>query len=194
MLISGSQLIDTPVMSLQTGKELAQTHTAIINPHNLTIIAYLVEGKHLDYDPSYLRVADVREISNIGMIIDSSDEFVGNDDIVTEKSIYDMEFELLGKQVVDEHKKKVGKVNDYVIDIDSFVIQQLVVKKPLLQSFGDDELLVHRGQIVEVTDDLIIIKSGKLKKAIKANNSKHYVNPFRQPATQPESIDTSRQS
>ncbi len=177
-----------PVMSLQTGKELARTHLAIINPHNLTIVAYLVTGKTLDYDPSYLRIADVREIGNIGMIIDNSDEFITEDDIVTEKTTYEMEYDLNNKQVVDERKKKIGKVNDYTIDLDSFVIQQISVRRPLLQSFKDAELLIHRNQIVEVTDDLIIVKSAKNKKSAKVKHGRHYANLFQQPTPQAESI------
>ncbi len=188
MLLSGTQLIDMPVMSLQTGKELARTNTAIVNPHNLTIIAYRLAGKTLDYDPSYLRIADIREISNIGIIINDSDEFISEDDIVSNKQIYEIEFDLQNKQVVDEHKKKVGKVSDYIIDIDSFVIQQLLVQRPFLQSFKDNELLVRRSQIVEVTDDLIIIQSGKHKNSAKAKNNKRYANPFRQSTPQPETI------
>lgn len=181
-------MIGTPVMSLQTGKELAQTDTAIINPHNLTIIAYRVKGKHLDYDPSYLRIADIREIGNIGMIIDSSDELISDDDIVSDKAIYDMRYDLEGKRVIDEHKTKIGKVSDYIIDIDSFVIQQLVVRKPLLKSFKDDEVLVHRNQIVEVTDDVVVIRSGKNKGHARKKHHGHYVNPFRQSSPQPETI------
>jgi sporulation protein YlmC with PRC-barrel domain len=103
-----------------------------------------------------------------------------------------MEFELEGKHVIDDHQKKIGKVSDYIVDVDSFVVQQLVVKRPLLKSFSDDELIVHRSQIVEITDDRIIIKSGRVKAKAVAKESRHYVNPFRQTNPQPEAarIDT----
>ena len=188
MLLTGSQLLDTAVMGLQTGKELARTSTAIVNPHNLSIIAYRISGQHIDHDPSYLRIADIREIGNLGMIVDSSDEFLEPDDIISEKSIYEIEYELEGKHVIDQKGRKVGKVTDYVVDVDSFVIQQLIIKRPLLKSFNDDELLVRRGQIVEVNDESIIIKSGEVKDQVKVKaTSRHYVNPFRQTAPQPES-------
>jgi sporulation protein YlmC with PRC-barrel domain len=192
MLLNGSQIMNTPVMSLQTGKELARIDTAIVNPHNLSIIAYRIVGPHLDYNPSYLRVADIREMGSLGIIVDSSDEFIEPEDIINDKPIYDLEFELEGKHVIDDHKSKVGKVVEYVIDIDSFVIEQLVVKKPLLKSFSDDELLVHRKQVVEVTDTMIIIKSGRVKSGGKTSPSRHYVNPFRQTSPQPETITDKR--
>src|SRR5690349_19206687 len=106
MLLSGSELIGTPVMSLQTGKELAVTSTPVVNPHNLSVIAYRVAGPHLDHDPSYLRTADVREIGSLGMIVDSSDEFIEPDDIISDKKIYDLGYELEGKHVVDDQQNK----------------------------------------------------------------------------------------
>jgi sporulation protein YlmC with PRC-barrel domain len=190
MLLAGSQLVDVPIMGLQTGKELARTSVAVVNPHNLSIIAFRIAGPHLDNDPSYLRCADIREMGNLGMIVDSSDEFIEPDDIINDKEIYELNFELEGKHVIDDHKTKIGKVSDYVIDIDSFVIQQLVVKRPLLKSFSDDELLVHRAQIIEVNDDTIIIKSGEVKDAATVTPSRHYVNPFRQSSPQPEATNT----
>lgn len=186
MLLPGSQLLETSVMSLQTGKELAQTSKAIINPHNLTVLAYLIHGPHLDYSPSYLRVADIRELGSLGMIVDSSEEFVVPEDIITDKPIYDLDFTLEGKHVVNDQGNKVGKVIDYAVDVESFVIQQLTVKKPLLKSFNDDELLIHRGQIVEVNDTTIIVKSGKVKEKPSSVKDRHYVNPFRQASPQPE--------
>ncbi len=191
MLLTGAQLIDMPVMGLQTGKELARTNVAIVNPHDLSVIAYRVTGQHLDHDPSFLRVADIREMGSLGMIVDSSDEFVEPEDIINQKDIYELEYELEGKQVIDDHKKKVGKVSDYIIDVDSFIIQQLVVRRPLLKSLTDDELLVHRSQIVEVNDSAIIIKSGAVKTETEAvPASRTYVNPFRQGSAQPETAHT----
>lgn len=104
MLLPGSRLLNTPVMGLQTGGELARTSQAIIDPDTLEIVAYKVEGSLLDTQPSLLRIADIREFSNIGFIIDSSDEFVAPDDIIKLKKIYDLGFELEGKAVIDEKK------------------------------------------------------------------------------------------
>lgn len=193
MLITGHDLLNVPIMSLQTGKELARTERPVINPHNLKIIAYKISGNLLDYDPSYLRTADIREIGKLGIIVDSSDEFVIPDDIIVEKDIYDMEFELEGKKVITADKEKLGKVIEFVVDMESFVVNQIVVKKPLLKSFNDTEFLVSRGQIVEVTDDTIVVKSTKSKQPEKKAITKAYTNPFRQTSTpQVESIDTAK--
>jgi sporulation protein YlmC with PRC-barrel domain len=191
MLLSGSQIIDTPIMGLQTGTELARTHSAVINPHDLAIIAYEVEGPSLDESPSLLRIADIRELSDIGMIIDSSDEFVGISDVIKLQDIYEQHFVLEGKQVTDEKGEKIGKIIDYTIDSNSFIVQQLNVKRPLLKSFNDDELLVHRSQILEINDQSIVIKS-KASHPKPVLDKDSYVNPFRRQSPQTEAIEINK--
>lgn len=180
MLLLGSRLIDTPIMGLQTGTKLASTKSAIIDPGNLKIIAYEVDGPMLSERPSFLRIADVRELSDIGMIIDSSDEFFGSDDIITVQKIRNLNFKLIGLTVIDESKRKLGKVVDYSIDTNSFFVQQLNVKQGVMKSLSNTELLIHRTQIVEINDYSIIVKSAskKLEPIVKSGKLS-YINPFR---------------
>ncbi|HEU4831030.1 MAG TPA: hypothetical protein VFS65_02575, partial [Candidatus Saccharimonadales bacterium] len=69
MLVLGSRLLSTPVMGLQTGTQLATTKSPIIDPSNLKIVAYELEGSLLTEHPSLLRIADVRELGDVGMIV-----------------------------------------------------------------------------------------------------------------------------
>lgn len=194
MLILGSRLAETPVMSLQTGARLAHTTQPIIDPANLYIIAYEVTGPLLTQHPSFLRTADIREFGKLGMIIDSSDELVGLDDVLKIEKLYTMGFTLTGMPVIDEHKHKLGKVSDYTIDTTQFVVQQLNVSRGFLKGLTDTGLLIHRSQIVEINDKAIVVKSTAKKsvepvmEAIRGE----FVNPFRKPAQapQPEHNDT----
>ena len=187
MLLLGSKLIAIPVMGIQTGTKLAITKTPIIDPSNLKIIAYEVDGPLLTEKPSFLMIADVRELSGIGMIIDSSDEFVGIEDVITLKKIHETGFKLVGLNVIDDRKKKLGKVMDYIIDTNSFVVQQLRVKQKIIKSITDSELLIHRSQIVEINNTSIIVRSAvnKVEKQIKVGGLT-YVNPFRTTAPTPQ--------
>lgn len=194
MLLIGSRLIGTPIMGLQTGTALARTAKAIIDPRNLTIVAYELSGPLLDRQPSLLRIVDIRELSDIGMIVDSSDEFITPDEVIKIQSVYDLHFDLIGLNVIDDKKHKLGKVAAYTIEATSFVIEQLNVKRPLLRSFGDTELLIHRSQIIEINDTTIIVRSAQndahepVTQAIRS-----YSNPFRGNSPQPEAA-TTRQS
>jgi len=191
MLVAGSRLIDMPVMGLQTGGELARTEREVINPHTLEVVAYQLNGPLLDTHPSLLRVADVREFSDIGMIVDSSDEFVSPDDIIKLNEIYQLHFTLHDKPVVDTKHRKLGKVIGYTIETGGFVIQQLNVKRPFFRSLSDTELLIHRSQIKEISDSQIVVESelktpAPVLKAVRDT----YSNPFRKSSgPQPEHSD-----
>ena len=193
MLMLGSRLHETPVMSLQTGTRLATTGAPLINPANLKIVAFELEGPLLTEKPSFLRVADIRELSGVGMIIDSSDELLALDDVIKIKELYELGFKLVGMIVIDEHKKKLGKVEDYTIETGSFVIEQLNVKHGIFRGITDTGLLIHRSQIIEINDNAIIVKgtAKKISVAPVMESVRHeFVNPFKSPAPQPEQSDS----
>lgn len=167
-------------MGLQTGSELARTNKAIIDPKTLEIVAYELEGPLLDQHPSLLRIADVREFSDIGLIVDSSDEFVAVDDIIKLKNVYDLGFTPVGMTVIDEKRHKLGKVDSYTIETGAFLIQQLVVKRPFFKSLNDAHLLIHRTQITEINNNEIIVHSQAEIPEPALEAMRHgYTNPFR---------------
>ena len=187
----GSRLLSQPVMSLQTGTKMAQTSQPVIDPSNLKIMAYEVEGPLLSGEQSLLLTSDIRELGKLGMIIDSSDEFIGPDDVIAIEKVRDLNFKLIGLTVVDEMKHKLGKVSDYSVESDSYFIQQLHVKQGLLKSFSETEVLIHRSQIMEINNGNIIVRStAKKLEAIKIkSNSLSYINPFRSSSPQTDQTD-----
>lgn len=191
MLILHERFDNIPVMSLQTGAELARTSRAIIDPRNLTVVAYELDGPLLTQQPSLLLIDDIREVGPLGIIIDSTDELIHPDDVVKIGEIYSFYFNLIGIRVVDDRQKKVGKVTGYSIDATSFEIQQLNVKRPFMQSFNETELLVHRSQVVKVSDEEMIVKSPTVRHTqTVAVQSHNFNNPFRKTtSSQPETID-----
>lgn len=192
MLILGSRLLSVPIMSLQTGTKLAQTNSPIIDPSNLKIVAYEITGPLLNNKTVLLLTADIRELGKLGMIIDSNDEFIEPDDVVAVAKISSLNFKLNGLSVIDEARHKLGKVEDYSVDTDSYTIQHLHVKRGLLKSFSETELVIHRSQIVEINDDSIIVKSTakKIAPAMVKPEQLSYINPFRSPTPQADHTDT----
>jgi sporulation protein YlmC with PRC-barrel domain len=185
MLILSSKLKNTPIMGLQAGTQLALASEPLINPANLQILAYQLEGPSLDNEVTLLRIADIRELSKLGFIIDSSDEFISPTDVIKINEIYNLNFQLLGMKVVDQKGSKLGTVADYTLSLANFIVQQLIIKRPLLKSFNDPELTVHRSQIIAIDDEKITIKNEtevvKDTQTVKAEDTftPNYVNPFR---------------
>ncbi|MDB5162630.1 MAG: hypothetical protein JWO54_322 [Candidatus Saccharibacteria bacterium] len=181
MLIIGTRLLNTPVMSLQTGGRLGHTQKPIIDPSNLKIVAFEVEGQLLSERPALLRVADIREVGRVGMIVNSNDEFIGVHDVIKIEKLYELGFPLIGMTVVDDLKQRLGKVEDYTIDTDSYVIQQLTVKRGFFKGLNDTGLLISRTQIIEINDNEIIVKSAAQKSVtpVMQASRTEFINPFR---------------
>ncbi|OYX53226.1 hypothetical protein B7Y92_03665 [Candidatus Saccharibacteria bacterium 32-50-13] len=194
MLLLGERLLGTPVMSLQVGVKVAETVEPVIDPRNLVVVAYEVDGPLLESHPKFIRIADIRELSDIGMIIDSSDELVDLEDVIKIKEIRGLNFKLVGMKVIDERGRRLGKVEDYTIDTDSFVVQQLSVRGGLLNNLSSTGHMIHRSQITEISDTVITVKSTDKKLTsleTQGNIHRTYTNPFRKPAEpQPETVTT----
>ena len=190
MMLLGSALTDAPIMSIQTGSELARTQKPVIDPATLAVLAYEVAGPLLDHSaPNLLRIADVREFSDIGFIVDSSDEFIHPSDVIKIQEVYSRHFPLLGMLVIDEKRRKLGKVIDFTLETGGFIIQQLTVRRPLLKSLNDTELLIHRSQIIEINNDVIVVHSeAKVPEPELHEVVGSYVNPFRKAKPAQESI------
>jgi uncharacterized protein YrrD len=188
MLVAGDKSIGTPIMSLQTGGCLAHTKKPVIDPSNLEIVAFELEGALLNMHPSYLRVADIREVSPIGFIVNDSDEFVSSTDVIKIKKILELNFELLKLPVIDELKHKLGRISNFNLDTIGFSIQQLIVNRSIIHSFSDSELIIHRDQIIEVSDNFIKVRTTAQKLAeVGKTNQMDFLNPFRGTSAQPES-------
>lgn len=193
MLVLGSRFDHTPVMGIQTSSQLGTTSRALVDPRNLTIAAYEIVGPALEHQPSYLRTNEIREIGPLGMIIDSHDEIVGLEDVIALKKLIDLDFEIINLPVVDEHRRRLGKVQDYTLETTHFAIQQLHVKRGMFKSLTDTGLLIHRSQVVEITPDAIIVKGTGKRRTVQpvTEATRHeYVNPFRQPKPQTDSAST----
>ncbi len=190
-----------PVLSLHVGGEIARTKQAIIDPEDLKIIAYTLEGAIIQNDPevgNILDLADVRELSEKGFIVDSADVFTTREDVVKLDEIMSLDFNLVGLKVVDQRGKKLGKIVDYTIDSGSFMVYQLIVQRPVMSSFIDPQLTINRSQIVEIDDFKVTIKHStsqvkvkKPKEEPKEEFVPNFSNPFRKPDYAPSDDEAS---
>lgn len=186
MLINGSRLKNYPVLSLHVGGKMAQTTVPIIDPRKMQIVGFYVDGPLVNKaeNGDILETKMIREFSNIGMIIDSLDDLTSEGEVVKLDEVLNIGFQLEGKKVVTKKKSKLGKVIDYTVDPESFLILQIIVQCPPVKAFLDPELVISRKEIVEITDDRIIVKDEEekiKKKAAKEDFVPNFVNPFREP-------------
>lgn len=187
MLINNSRLIGCPILSLHIGGRIANVVETVVDPNTLKIVACRVDGPLVGREiGEILPMASVREFSRLGMIVDSGDEFVEANDVVRIKNLLELNFSLLGLKAETRKGHKLGKVSDFTVEPESWQIQQLVVQRPMMQSFLDPELTIARSQISEINDYKVIVKDSteKAKTKVKAPTEKfspNFINPFREP-------------
>lgn len=188
MLIAIDNLLGIPVMSLQTGTELAETTAAIVDPRHLSIVAFYVEGAGLEVSPSILHPSDIREISDIGIIVDSTEKLMSLDGLVRLEEIIEFDFELIGLKVVDEHRRKLGKVASYSVETTGYSIMQIYTEQSLLRSLSNIGNTIHREQIISVTNDVMVVQSPTVREGVSkvAQDASAFVNPFRSGGAQPD--------
>ena len=189
MLVTATKLIGAPVLSMQAGGVISHVAEPIIDPDTLKIVAFRLHGGVISRsDTNILDISSIREHSKYGIVIDSVDEIVAPDDIIKIAKILELNFNLIDLKVETKKGSKLGKLINYTVDLDSYIIQQIIVKRPIIKSFTDPELTIHRKEIVEITDYKVIVKDEEKKlkeKAEKEDFVPNFVNPFREPGFAP---------
>ena len=193
MIVYNSRLVGATVLSVQAGGPIGQISAPIIDPDNLKIIAFKVEGPGIDRRQNILDSRSIREYSDYGVVIDDADELVAPADVVKIEQVLELNFNLLTLKVETKKGSKIGQIIDFTVNSDDFLVQQILVKRPIMKRLIDPELLISRKEIVEVTDYKIIVRDEE--KVLKSRAAKedfipNFVNPFRTQGQELSSTDT----
>ncbi|MBQ9180907.1 hypothetical protein IJ135_02320 [Candidatus Saccharibacteria bacterium] len=183
MLVANSNLIGTPILSVQTADVIGLLAGSIVDPDTLKILGFFISGGLVDPESNILVTSSIREYSKEGMVIDSIEELVAADDIIKIKKVIDLNFHLLGLKVETKKGSRLGRVMDYTVTSDTFSVQQIIVKRPTLKSFIDPELTIPRSEIIEITDFKVIVRDEEKtikERAFKEDFVPNFVNPFRE--------------
>lgn len=157
MLLLSESILNRPVMSLRTGGTIATSTSIIVNPDNLKIEGLFCSAKESKKD-LVLLFQDIRNIVSKGIVVNDHEALSTPEILIRLKKILDINYQLLGKNVVTVSKSRVGKVKDFALEAETFYIQKLYVTKSLVTNLMGEQLSVDRSQIVEITDNNIVIQ------------------------------------
>jgi sporulation protein YlmC with PRC-barrel domain len=143
-------------MSLRTGSQIGTTTAPIINPNNLKIEGFFCQDE--GHKKTILLYQDIRDVLPQGLAVNDADALTDPNDLVRLKDLIRLQFDLIGKHVVTAGREKVGKVSDYATETQTMFVQKLYVSQSLFKSFASGNLGVDRSQIVEITNDKIVIQ------------------------------------
>lgn len=156
MLKLSNSLLNKPILSLRTGTPVATVTRAIINPNNLKIEGFYCEDS-IDKRELILLYQDIRDLLPQGYVINDHDVLAEADELVRLRKVLNLNFDLIGKQVVTISKEKVGKVSDYATETETMFIQKIYVSQSILKSLTSGSLSIDRTQINEITPRRVII-------------------------------------
>lgn len=156
MLQLSATLLNKSVLSLRTGSAVATITGVILNPDNLKVEGFYCQDR-FDKKELILLPQDIRDVLAKGYVINDHDALVEADELVRLKKVMDLNFELLGKQVVTVGKQKIGKVSDFATETSTMYVQKIYVAQSVLKTLTGGSLSIDRSQVQEITPRRIII-------------------------------------
>ncbi len=149
-------MLNKSVLSLRTGSPIATISVPIINPDNLKIEGFYCIDR-FDKSQLVLLYQDIRDVLPNGYVVNDHEALADPKDLVRLKRVMELDFELIGKQVVTVSKEKLGKVSDYATETETMFVQKLYVAQSVLKSLTGGSLSIDRTQVNEITPKRIII-------------------------------------
>ena len=117
MLFGRQKIMSLRVLSLQAGAPIAFLKHEIIDPNNLKILGFIVDGGVArGSKENFLDARDIREISSFGMIVDGETDLINPEEVIRVKKVLDLNFDLIGMKVETKKGTKLGTVTDFVSD------------------------------------------------------------------------------
>jgi sporulation protein YlmC with PRC-barrel domain len=79
--------------------------------------------------------------------------------------VVEQNFDPINKTVVNESGDKLGRVDDYTINLKTYMLQKLYVHQSLMKSIIFNNLVIDRTQIIEVTPKQFTVRDATIPKA-----------------------------
>lgn len=157
MLIFIKEYLGLGVLSIRTGGTIGIIVEPIINPNNLRIDAWYVEDS-VSRETSILRREDIRETVSEGFVVDDHSVLAQPEDLLRMREILEIQYTPIGKNVITNTKRKVGKIYDFAVDDKTFYIKKLYASQRFIKSIVGTDSTIDRAQIVEINNQYIVVR------------------------------------
>ncbi len=164
MYITNTRLVGMNVVSLQTGQALSQVRQPLIDQRSLEIVALVCAGRAAALPVVMTR--DIRELASGTVLVNSSDDLTDATEIVRLAPMLKEHFRLIGLVVKTELGTRLGRVEGYTIDTETYRVQKLSVKRSILKDLFIGSLMIDRSQIVDVGPKAITVRDATLKESV----------------------------
>lgn len=154
-----SQLIGRPLTVKDTGERLGRVFDLVMDPDRGTLMG--VKTTHA----RVIAPCDLGVFSDEVWEVKDSDAPIDEQDLVRLEAIPRARRKLIGKPVVTEQGHGLGRVDDFMLEMNTLSLIELVVTKRVGLLWAREHYLIGRNQIVAVTDEAVIVKDQHIKEA-----------------------------
>jgi sporulation protein YlmC with PRC-barrel domain len=162
MYALASKLIGLPILSLQNAEAITQVKGLVMEIKSLEVIALTCEPRPQLAKQPVLLMRDVRQVAIDCLLVNAAEDLVEAEDIVRLAPLLERDFQPQGLRVVTDMKRRVGRVEDYTINLQTYHLQKLYVRRSVLHSWMGASLIIDRAQIIEVSEREIIVRDASI--------------------------------
>ncbi len=149
-----SQIQGKPVFSRDTRAPVARAFDLILDPANGTLVA-------LSVHPSAANVVGMRDILSWypEIVMRDTDSIVEPSEVIRIQEVLNHQYApLMGNLVVTESGTVLGRVYDYLFDLDAGIMLKFMVAKTFLGLINFGERIFSAKDIIRMEPDRIIVK------------------------------------
>lgn len=152
MLIELLTFSKMPVGSLEEAEMVGKVFRLAVDPEEQKLIGFSVKTGGYFAKTPVVSMADVIDVDKNGIVINSKDSLIDQNEIVRMDDILKKKFSIIGLKVIDKKKKKIGRVEDVLIDASTGEILRIYV------SSLTKRRVFERSQIEKITFLEVVVK------------------------------------
>ncbi|MGM0470809.1 MAG: PRC-barrel domain-containing protein [Bacillota bacterium] len=153
----GYEIIDLPVVNLETGEEVGDIKDIVFDPDQGTVVGFIVDGGSFFQGNRMIPYQQVHSLGEDALTI-ANDEAVSDLDEVKEYLVSN-QGNVIGAKVVTDDGKELGTIGDIVLNSDDGQIASYEVTDGLVHDILDGRGLLDLSDDINYGDDVVVVSN-----------------------------------
>ena len=163
-----SQIINSPIVSIESGEKLGRVIDLVINYENGKCLALLIQPEGTFVRKKIVLVDDISSFGDDAVMVQNENFTIplkSSDEIT---AIVKKDIKIVSNKAVTYSGDLLGEVKDYEFDEISFKLTKLFISTGFLKDLVRGELVVVANKIMSIGRDAIIVKDAVVSENIES--------------------------
>ncbi|OIP25010.1 hypothetical protein AUK11_01535 [bacterium CG2_30_37_16] len=158
-----STVYNMPVNSLSEGTTVGVIENIIIDPDTGQVLGFKL-SKTPVRERCVLVASDIREINDLMLIIDDSQNLSTLDEVIKIAEVTDKKIKWMGLKVETDLGRKLGKIEDLAFDTTNFYLTRIYTSGGLIkEALSLEKTIIPASKIIKVTKKVVIVEDSYVK-------------------------------